>query len=164
MGLKDIVVERNFGKPYSTWLTSENILLAYILKTLKEKGETYGYEIRRTIAEKSLVTLDKSYTWIFTNSLIYRIFDRLEQQGVIKSEWDDPNKKTKKICRYIKTEENDKMIDEVITNVGNALTAMSIIYTRFANEIAGPKAIDAIKKELQYLEEFEGTDTDKSQE
>ena len=116
-----------------------------ILKTMKEKGSTYGYELIKTMKERSNGHWDPSY------GTIYGSLDRMEKNGYIERADREPEDRK----YYRLTEEGKKELEERqkrIKEIGETSQDMVLGFLNVYKEIYDDKdfeeLIEKIKKEF----------------
>jgi DNA-binding PadR family transcriptional regulator len=74
----------------------------FLILSILEEGELYGYEITKQIQERS------NHLLAFRRSSIYPILSRMEGRGWVSRRWTDGNRRR---CFYQLTEEGSEALD-----------------------------------------------------
>mgnify|MGYP006303658295 CR=1 FL=1 len=118
-----------------------------ILKTMKEKGSTYGYELIKKLQDISNNHWDPSY------GTIYGALNRMEENGLIERANKDQN--DRKYYRLTEKGENELENREVrIKEIGEKSQDMVLGFLNVYQNIYGKNSfqglIDKIKKEFDF--------------
>ncbi len=95
-----------------------------VLLLLKQKGQSYGYDLSTDIAKHALTDAE------IERAALYRTLRNLEQNGNVKSEWDtEDSGPARRVYRL--TPEGERHLEEWATVLGHVSKSM----TRFVKEV-----------------------------
>jgi len=86
--------------------------LTMVLLSLLEEGEMYGYQLRKTIRER---TKGRFAPWEGT---LYPILHELEEMGVVESEWRSSSEGPERRYFRLTTPKGKKLLDRERENFG----------------------------------------------
>ncbi|MFP4051535.1 MAG: PadR family transcriptional regulator [Thermoplasmata archaeon] len=122
-------------------------LISYLIfKKMKDEGATYGYELLKTMKEKSNGHWDPSY------GTIYGALNRMEKKGFIERANREPEDRK----YYHLTEKGEKELEERkerVKDIGESSENMVLGFLNVYADIFGKKELESLLDKIR--EEFE---------
>ena len=103
-----------------------------VLFLLKEKGQSYGYELAGKLAEHALTDAE------IEAAALYRTLRQLEGNGFVRSEWDSGHNGPARRL-YVLTELGESHLEEWITVLDHMSASMAQFVLEAQAECAGPE-------------------------
>ena len=122
-------------------------LISYLIfKKMKDEGSTYGYELLKTMKEKSNEHWDPSY------GTIYGALNRMEKKGFIER----ANRGSEDRKYYALTEKGEKELEERkerVKEIGESSENMVLGFLNVYEDIFGKKELESLLDKIR--EEFD---------
>jgi len=127
-------------------ISSATVLRIFILEMLANDPEVWGQKISDTIRDRCSRS-DDPYGWRPATGQIYKVLAELEEEGLVRNQWDDPDLRRRRY--YYITDKGRALLNQYKDEAKDLVEAAIVTVCKIGSEIYGP---DFVRDILQGLD------------
>lgn len=88
--------QQRYNRLFPPAVSSATVIRIYVLDLLANDQDVWGQKITNTVRDRFSGEHDQ-YGWRPPTGQVYRVLSELTEAGLIRDEWDDPDKRTRRM-------------------------------------------------------------------